>query len=52
MLELYAARFPIVEIDATYSRVPPASTFALMVRLLRATVVPRSMTRRMRMTNA
>jgi uncharacterized protein YecE (DUF72 family) len=30
MLELYAERFPIVEIDATYYRVPPASTFASM----------------------
>jgi uncharacterized protein YecE (DUF72 family) len=32
MLELYAQRFAIVEIDATYYRVPPASTFASMAR--------------------
>ncbi|MGD1068465.1 MAG: DUF72 domain-containing protein, partial [Vulcanimicrobiaceae bacterium] len=30
MLELYAQRFPIVEIDATYYRVLPAATFAAM----------------------
>jgi uncharacterized protein YecE (DUF72 family) len=32
MLELYAQRFPIVEIDSTYYGVPPASTFASMAR--------------------
>jgi uncharacterized protein YecE (DUF72 family) len=32
MLELYAERFPIVEIDATYYRIPPASAFASMAR--------------------
>jgi uncharacterized protein YecE (DUF72 family) len=30
MLELYAAHFPAVEIDSTYYRVPPPSTFASM----------------------
>jgi uncharacterized protein YecE (DUF72 family) len=32
MLELYAQRFPIVEIDATYYRVLPAATFAAMAQ--------------------
>jgi uncharacterized protein YecE (DUF72 family) len=32
MLALYAERFPIVEIDATYYRVLPAATFAGMAR--------------------
>ncbi|HTJ24844.1 MAG TPA: DUF72 domain-containing protein [Candidatus Limnocylindria bacterium] len=32
MLELYAQRFAIVEIDATYYRILPASTFASMAR--------------------
>ncbi len=31
MLELYAHRFPIVEIDSTYYRVPPPAAFASMV---------------------
>ncbi|HZO95000.1 MAG TPA: DUF72 domain-containing protein [Candidatus Baltobacteraceae bacterium] len=32
MLELYARRFPIVEIDSTYYRVPGVATFASMAR--------------------
>lgn len=32
MLPLYARRFPIVEIDSTYYRVPSASTFESMMR--------------------
>jgi uncharacterized protein YecE (DUF72 family) len=32
MLERYAERFPVVEIDATYYRVPAAATFASMAR--------------------
>jgi len=32
MLELYARRFAVVEIDSTYYRVPPPATFASMAR--------------------
>jgi uncharacterized protein YecE (DUF72 family) len=32
MLELYAQRFAVVEIDATYYRIPPVSTFESMAR--------------------
>jgi uncharacterized protein YecE (DUF72 family) len=37
MLELYAARFPVVELDVTYYRVPPAATFAAMAARTPAT---------------
>jgi uncharacterized protein YecE (DUF72 family) len=37
MLGLYAARFPVVELDVTYYRIPPAATFAAMAARTPAT---------------